>query len=520
MTTLIQTIDTSLFSPPSPDPAGIVFLEDSNSFLLISDSEVEETPIFAGVNLFTTNLDGNVTNTGDTLSFSAEPTGLSYDSANDILFVSDDANQRIYQVTSGNDGIFGTSDDNLIDELATGSIGRTDPDPFGSGDPEDVAFRPGSGTLFISEGINHRIYEVNTDGNLISSFDTTDFGLFDPEGIEFNPESGNFFIVGEPTDELFEVTADGNLVQRININEANPVQPAGVTIAPSSDNTANRSLYIADRGIDESVDINENDGKVYEFALEETIFATVRDTVNLNGNTFNDEDVFAYNARTGTWSQYFDGSDVGLSSGDLDAIHLNDDGSLLFSLNASNNTVSGIGNVDDSDIVRFIPTSTGTNTAGNFELYFDGSDVGLTQGGEDIDAISIHSDGDIFISTNGFFDVEFGTVTGEDKDVLRFSPDSLGSLTSGNWSLYLDGSDVGLSGSNEDIKGLSIYDDDEIVVSSLSDFAANDVTGNGSDLFSFKSTTLGDNTSGIFSLFSDGAANGFGNQVIADFTIV
>ena len=31
-----------------------------------------------------------------------------------------------------------------------------------------------------------------------------------------------------------------------------------------------------------------------------------------------------------------------------------------------------------------------------FERYFDGSDVGLTQNGEDIDAISVDADGDVF----------------------------------------------------------------------------------------------------------------------------
>jgi hypothetical protein len=48
---MVQTIDTSQFSPPSPDPAGITYLDSSNT-LLVSDSEVNEMPIFTGDNLF------------------------------------------------------------------------------------------------------------------------------------------------------------------------------------------------------------------------------------------------------------------------------------------------------------------------------------------------------------------------------------------------------------------------------------------------------------------------------------
>ncbi|MEN8158602.1 MAG: hypothetical protein ABFS41_00875 [Myxococcota bacterium] len=50
--TIVQTIDTSLWSPPAPDPAGITYRPGSGD-LLTCDSEVEEMTIFAGVNLWT-----------------------------------------------------------------------------------------------------------------------------------------------------------------------------------------------------------------------------------------------------------------------------------------------------------------------------------------------------------------------------------------------------------------------------------------------------------------------------------
>ena len=49
---LVQTIDTSAFIPPSPDTAGVVYLEN-NATLFASDSEVNEIPtLFTGDNLF------------------------------------------------------------------------------------------------------------------------------------------------------------------------------------------------------------------------------------------------------------------------------------------------------------------------------------------------------------------------------------------------------------------------------------------------------------------------------------
>ena len=49
---LVQTIDTSAYMPSSPDPAGIAYLPAQDR-LVISDSEVDEMPLFQGFNLFT-----------------------------------------------------------------------------------------------------------------------------------------------------------------------------------------------------------------------------------------------------------------------------------------------------------------------------------------------------------------------------------------------------------------------------------------------------------------------------------
>ncbi|MGD1918345.1 MAG: hypothetical protein ACFCAD_05330 [Pleurocapsa sp.] len=166
----------------------------------------------------------------------------------------------------------------------------------------------------------------------------------------------------------------------------------------------------------------------------------------------------------------------------------------------------------------FTPTSTGDNTAGSLEVYFDGSDVGLNSNKEDIDGFSIAPDGDILLSVNSSYLIE--GLSGPDEDILAFSPDRLGENTSGSFSLYVDGSDIGLSDGSEDIKGLSALDSGELVVSTVGGFDVTGLTGGGSDLISFSPTSLGDNTSGTFDLFASGAENGLGNQVVADISVV
>ncbi len=140
---------------------------------------------------------------------------------------------------------------------------------------------------------------------------------------------------------------------------------------------------------------------------------------------------------------FFDGSDVSLGGTNVNAFAFLSDGSILLSFDSATFTVPGVGTVEDSDVVRFIPTSLGSTTSGTFQFYFDGSDVGLTTADEDIDAIDVAADGKIIISTLGAFSVT--GASGQDEDLAIFTPTALGATTSGTWALHFDGSDVGLS---------------------------------------------------------------------------
>ncbi len=79
------------------------------------------------------------------------------------------------------------------------------------------------------------------------------------------------------------------------------------------------------------------------------------------------------------------------------------DGSPLIAISGRTtlNTTSGSFKLQLWDIARFVPSSTGNNTTGYFQMYFDGSDVGLTKAGEKIDALAIQPNGTLLISTYG-----------------------------------------------------------------------------------------------------------------------
>jgi serine protease AprX len=232
------------------------------------------------------------------------------------------------------------------------------------------------------------------------------------------------------------------------------------------------------------------------------------------GFAFSDEDIVRFDPNTNTWTLYFDGSDAGLganSSQDIDAFDLLDDGSILLSI-AGDTTIPNVGAIDDADIVRFVPTALGQNTAGTYSWYFDGSDVGLTTADEDVDAVDLLSDGRIVISTLG--NVSVTGASGADEDLLVFTPTRLGTTTSGAWSLYFDGSDVALTATNEDVNGVWINPaTGQVYLSTLGAFAVTGASGDGADIFVCTPGTLGATTSCTFSLYWDGSANGFAGEI-------
>ena len=260
---LVNTIDTSRWSPASPDPSGIAY-DSLSQRLLVADGEVDEMSIYKGANVFEATLAGNVVKTTNTLAFSHEPVGAALDSGG-RLFVSDDDQRKVFQVALGSNGSFDSAD-------STTSFGTSS---FGSADPEGAAYDRAGNRLFIADGEGSEIYRISpVDGifgngnDQVQHFDTALLGITDPETVEFNPDTGTLFTIGTPGKKIVETTTAGALVSELDTSYLPLVHPAGMAYAPRSTDPAKRSFYIADRKVDNDNHPSENDGAIYEVAPE------------------------------------------------------------------------------------------------------------------------------------------------------------------------------------------------------------------------------------------------------------
>ncbi len=144
---------------------------------------------------------------------------------------------------------------------------------------------------------------------------------------------------------------------------------------------------------------------------------------------------------SGSYSWYFDGSDVDLTTNneDIDAIGFAPDGRLLIST-TGNPAVSGVSGDADEDLLAFDGTLGSNNTSGTWAMYFDGSDVGLNNsgseetGGAHVDA----GNNDIYLTTKGSFTVS--GVSGDGSDIFVCSGSTPGSNTACTFTMYWDGS--------------------------------------------------------------------------------
>ncbi len=242
-------------------------------------------------------------------------------------------------------------------------------------------------------------------------------------------------------------------------------------------------------------------------------FSLKENSYEINGNSYRDEDIVAFDGQE--FQLFFDGSDVGVGPLDLDAVDIVGDSEVLLSFSTPTTiTIDGVDTkVDDSDIVKFTGTSMGEVTEGSFEMFFDGSEFGLTGDLQDIDGIQLLNDDNLLISTIGSSSTIIEGVRVSDEDILRVEPLAPNTTT---WSMYLDGGDVGLNDNDsEDINALSVTTAGKVAVSTVGDVTVadqggNDFVGNNVSVLEFTPSGVGEETSGSFNpiLLFDGTEFG------------
>jgi hypothetical protein len=260
-----HVIRTSQWATPSPDPTGLDFMR--NGQLVVTDSEVDETRLNKGRNVWRITRGGHVKRAMSTYRFTHEPTDVAIDSAHRIWYFATDAGARIFVVRLGPDGRFGTRDD------IRRSFSTSD---FGSHDPEGLAL--GGGSLWLSDGSNERIYRIRPGRNgrfggsdtddIITSRSLRNLDVNNLEGVEYAPNGHVFVLPGTANADILEINfASGALVRRYDLSAARLRRPSAIAYGPSSVNPARRSFYIADRGVDNGANPNENDGRIVEVGI-------------------------------------------------------------------------------------------------------------------------------------------------------------------------------------------------------------------------------------------------------------
>jgi hypothetical protein len=261
---LTHVVRTSDWTPPSPDPMGLTFRPKTKTIFVV-DSEVEETPYWNGTNIWEMKTDGTIVNKGDTIKFSVEPADIAYAPTSRHFFFVDDDQDKVFNVGMGKDHKIGTPDDK-VKSFSTAA--------FGSRDAEGLGF--GAGALFITDGVGQFVFRLSPGPNhvfdgvapegddTVVHFGTVPLGLNDPEDVDFNRTSKHLFIVSRLDDIVAETTKAGTLVRTFDLSGSQILQPGGIALAPGTDGSV-KALYVADRGYDNNLHPNENDGRIFEF---------------------------------------------------------------------------------------------------------------------------------------------------------------------------------------------------------------------------------------------------------------
>lgn len=131
-----------------------------------------------------------------------------------------------------------------------------------------------------------------------------------------------------------------------------------------------------------------------------------------------------------------------------------------------------------------------------WRVFLDGDAVGLS--GLNIDGFVVLSGDRVAFSLDTAASLP-GVGQVQPEDIVLYTP------LNGSLRLVFDGSDVGLSGSAENIDAITVTANGDMLVSVAGDFAVPGATGKAQDLLRFVPTAWGQNTSGTWSLWWDGS---------------
>jgi YD repeat-containing protein len=217
----------------------------------------------------------------------------------------------------------------------------------------------------------------------------------------------------------------------------------------------------------------------------------------LEGVSYKDEDIMAFNLETEEWSMFIDMSDLGITN-ELDAIQVLKNGNILISFNTDVD-FPGMGTAYEEDVVMLTPTSTGDDSAGTFSMYFDGSQRGFE---DNTDSFYVNeTTGDLLVGSSTSTTVD-GTY-GKDEDLFAYD------AAADSWSLYFDASSAGYT---PDTYGVWTGNGSKLFLTTASAISVGSFSADEADVFTCDLQSTGENnTSCVFENYFIGSDHGIGS---------
>ena len=401
-------------------------------------------------------------------------------------------------------------------------------------EPTDIAWNPNNGHYFVTDDDAKRVYDLNPGGDgwigtaddSWTFFSTTGVGSGDPEGIAFNPQNSHLFVADGHNAEVYEFNLAGSLVNQFDVQQYGIGDPEGIEF-----NAETGTLFTM------------SSNKATPVIAETTIDGTLLQTINIApANVETAAGLVFAPASNGSGVKRFYIVDRGIDNNDNPNIV---DGK-LYELTAPSFGPTPTPSQTFTPTSTFtpgLPTATPTITptslpSGN-SLYasfasngsvggvsfadedvlkFDGSTWSLFFDGSDVgvgsaDVFAFHPlDQDSFLLAFTAA-VTVGGQTYAPTDIVRFDATSLGVNTAGTFSLYFNGIDVGFDATSENIDALDILLDGRILISTTGNPTVPGLSGLADeDILAFTPATLGTTTSGTWAWYFDGSDLALGSS--------
>ncbi len=251
----VMVYNTASFG--SPDPAGLAYVASTQQVVLVN-SEVDETPFFSSINMFSMHTDGTVTDRIPFTAVTTEPTGVAawHDPATgrNLLFITDDEAQLVRTVDMNNPLV-------QIGSFSTAAF---------TARPEDIAVDPSNGHLFIADDSNHSVVETTQDGTVVATIPLP-AAIPHLDALAYNPATDTLYVSGFVSPDIYEINRDGAAVGWVTALRDYPhadgshVAPRGLALVPDSDGSGGQTLWVADYGVDQVAD-----GRLFTIHLEPT----------------------------------------------------------------------------------------------------------------------------------------------------------------------------------------------------------------------------------------------------------